>query len=314
MSFLSGGCHADLGGRGSIVNRREVSALAIAPARGHLGGVPEPSPIAALRDADPDRFLCVLASPAPAREALAVLYAFNAELARVAASVTEPGLGMLRLQWWREVAEEGAHGRVRRHPVSEPLARLIAARGLDPALFDAVITARELELDDAGVPDPLALEAYAASSAGGLMRIALDALGVEDAASRLAARHAGAAVALAGVLRNVPALAARGRTLLPHALMVDAGARVADFARPPLPEAARRVLGQVAEMAAGHLASLREVDVPRAARPVLLPAALAARTLRRLASAGNDVTDPRVEGPRLTAQWAVFRAALTGNV
>jgi phytoene/squalene synthetase len=102
--------------------------------------------------------------------------------------------------------------------------------------------------------------------------------------------------------------------MLPRALMQEAGARVADFARAPLPEPARRVVGQVAEMAAGHLASLREIDVPPTARPVLLPAALAARTLRRLARAAHDVTDPRVEGPRLTAQWAVFRAALTGRV
>ncbi|MCU0986279.1 MAG: squalene/phytoene synthase family protein [Acetobacteraceae bacterium] len=274
----------------------------------------ETSLIASLRAADPDRFLCVLASPAAARETLAVLYAFNAELARVSASVTEPGLGMLRLQWWREVADEGAHGRTRRHPVAEPLGRLIAARGLDPALFDAVITARELELDDEGVPDPLALEAYAAASAGGLMRVALDALGVEDAASRRAVRHAGAAVALAGVLRNVPALAARGRTLLPRTLLADSGARIADFARAPLPVPARRVVGQVAEMAAGHLASLREENIPRAALPVLLPAALAARTLRRLARAGNDLADRRVEGPRLTAQWAVFRAAMSGRI
>jgi phytoene synthase len=276
--------------------------------------VQAPSLIASLREADPDRFLCVLASPAAVRETLAVLYAFNAELARVSGSVTEPGLGMLRLQWWREVAEEGAHGRVRRHPVAEPLGRLIAARGLDPALFDAVITARELELDDEGVPDPLALEAYAAASAGGLMRIALEALGLNDQASLRAARHAGAAVGLAGVLRNAPGLAARGRTLLPRALMADAGARVADLARAPLSDPARRVVGQVAEMAAGHLASLRALDVPRPARPVLLPAALAARTLRRLARAGNDLSDRRVEGPRLTAQWAVFRAALSGRV
>lgn len=276
--------------------------------------VAETSLIASLREADPDRFLCVLASPEAARETLAVLYAFNAELARVSTSVTEPGLGMLRLQWWREVAEEGAHGRTRRHPVAEPLGRLIAARGLEPALFDAVITARELELDEAGVPDPLALEAYAAASAGGLMRLALAALGVEDEASLRAARHAGTAVALAGVLRNAPSLAARNRTLLPRALLADAGARVADFARAPLPEPARRVAAQVAEMAAGHLVSLREADVPRAALPVLLPAALAARTLRRLARAGNDLSDRRVEGPRLTAQWAVFRAALSGRL
>jgi phytoene synthase len=273
-----------------------------------------PSLVASLREADPDRFLCVLASPARVREPLAVLYAFNAELARVASSVTEPGLGMLRLQWWREVAEEGAHGRTRRHPVAEPLGRLIAARGLDPALFDSVITARELELDEAGVPDPLALEAYAGASAGGLMRIALDALGIEDRASRAAARHAGTAVALAGCLRNAPALAARGRSLMPRALLADAGARVSDFARAPLPDAARRVVAQVAEMASGHLRLLRAAKPPRAALPVLLPAALAARTLRRLERTSNDLADHRVEGPRLTAQWAVFRAALSGRI
>jgi phytoene synthase len=270
--------------------------------------------IASLREADPDRFLCVLASPAEARGTLAVLYAFNAELARVASSVTEPGLGMLRFQWWREVVEEGAHGRVRRHPVAEPLARLIAARGLDPALFDAVITAREAELDWSGMPDPPSLEAYAAATAGGLMRIALDALGVADGASRKAALHAGTATALAGALRNAPALARRGRCLLPRALLADAGARVSDFARAPLPEPARRVVAAVAEVASGHLASLRSVDVPRAALPVLLPAALAARTLRRIARAGNDLADRRVEGPRITAQWAVVRAALRGRI
>lgn len=267
-----------------------------------------------LREADADRFLCVLASPAPVREALAVLYAFNAELARVAGSVTEPGLGMLRLQWWREVAEEGAHGRVRRHPVAAPLGRLIAARGLDPVLFDAVITARELELDAGGVPDPVALETYAAASAGGLMRIALDALGVTDAASRRAARHAGTAAALVGVLRNAPALALRNRTLLPLALMAEHGARVVDFARAPLPDAARRVVAAVAEMAAGHLAQARAAGAARAALPVLLPAALAARTLGRLSRARNDLTSKRIEGPRLTAQLAVFRAALSGRL
>ncbi|QXM24961.1 squalene/phytoene synthase family protein [Elioraea tepida] len=270
--------------------------------------------IASLREADPDRFLCVLASPAPARETLAVLYAFNAELARIAFSVTQPGLGMLRLQWWREVVEEGARGRTRRHPVAEPLARLVAARGLDPSLFDAVITARELELDEAGVPDPLALEAYAAASAGGLMRIALDALCVTDAASRTAAKHAGTAAALVGSLRNARALALRGRTMLPRALLQDAGARVADFARSPLPEPARRVASAIAEMAADHVRLMRQARPARAALPVLLPAVLAARVLGRLARFDNDLADPRVEGPRLGAQWAVFRAAFTGRI
>ncbi len=55
-----------------------------------------------VRENDPDRFFCTLFAPPAKREALFALYAFNHELARVAESVSEPMLGEIRLQWWRE--------------------------------------------------------------------------------------------------------------------------------------------------------------------------------------------------------------------
>src|SRR6202045_4412867 len=62
------------------------------------------SPVAALvRRHDRDRFQTVLFAPAARREALFALYAFNYEIARVRESVTEPMLGRLRLEWWREI-------------------------------------------------------------------------------------------------------------------------------------------------------------------------------------------------------------------
>src|SRR5215471_18639800 len=61
------------------------------------------SPVAALvRRHDRDRFQTVLFAPAARREALFALYAFNYEIARVRETVTEPVLGQIRLQWWRE--------------------------------------------------------------------------------------------------------------------------------------------------------------------------------------------------------------------
>lgn len=190
---------------------------------------PPLSPCGAIvRRDDPDRFLCALFAPEPAREALFTLYAFNVSLAGVRDAVTEPALGLIRLQWWREVVEEAAHGRVRRHEVAEPLGRLIAARGLDTALLDAVITAREAELREEGIPDPAALETYAAASAGGLMRLALAVLGAETPASVSAARHAGVVYGLSGILRAAPVLAARGRTVLPRALLRAEAVRLAD--------------------------------------------------------------------------------------
>ena len=71
------------------------------------------------RDADPDRAIATLFAPAGARDDLFALYAFNAELARIADQVTEPGLGAIRLQWWREAIERGASGEATGHPVAD---------------------------------------------------------------------------------------------------------------------------------------------------------------------------------------------------
>src|SRR5215472_846603 len=87
------------------------------------------SPVAALvRQHDRDRFQTVLFAPAARREALFALYAFNCEIARVRESVTEPTLGRIRLQWWREnIAAAYEDGPVRDHDVVEALTDTIRA-------------------------------------------------------------------------------------------------------------------------------------------------------------------------------------------
>ena len=57
---------------------------------------------ASVRAADPDRYFATLFAPAPKRPFLFALYAFHAEVARIAESVREPMLGAIRLEWWRE--------------------------------------------------------------------------------------------------------------------------------------------------------------------------------------------------------------------
>ena len=85
------------------------------------------SPVAALvRRHDRDRFQTVLFAPAAHREALFALYAFNYEIARVRESVTQPMLGQIRLQWWREnIAAAFEGSAIRHHPVAEALTAAI---------------------------------------------------------------------------------------------------------------------------------------------------------------------------------------------
>ena len=134
------------------------------------------SPVAALvRRHDHDRFQTVLFAPAARREALFALYAFNYEIARVRETVTEPMLGRMRLQWWREsiaVAFEG--GAVRRHPVVESLTAVIRAGRLTRGHFEALVEARESDLDDDDPwPSLAALEEYAEGSSASLIHLAL---------------------------------------------------------------------------------------------------------------------------------------------
>src|SRR5271169_239813 len=85
------------------------------------------SPVAALvRRHDRDRYQTVLFAPAARREALFALYAFNYEIARVRESVTQPMLGQIRLQWWREnITAAFAGMSARQHVVVEPLTAVI---------------------------------------------------------------------------------------------------------------------------------------------------------------------------------------------
>src|SRR5207253_8807390 len=99
------------------------------------------SPVAALvLRHDHDRFQTVLFAPAARREALFALYAFNYEIARVRESVTQPMLGQIRLEWWREnIAAAFAGGSVRHHIVVEPLAAAIRRFALSRSKFDRLL-------------------------------------------------------------------------------------------------------------------------------------------------------------------------------
>jgi phytoene synthase len=71
-----------------------------------------------VRRADEDRWLAVQYAPRAPRARLLALYALHLEIAEVPAKVTEPALGEIRLQWWREaLAEIQSEKGVRAHPV-----------------------------------------------------------------------------------------------------------------------------------------------------------------------------------------------------
>ena len=221
------------------------------------------------RKHDPDRFFCALFAPPEPREALFALIGYQHELGRAREAASNPMAAAIRLQWWRDALEQP-----RRHEVATPLRNAMAAGLLDPADLLAMADAREAELEEEGIPSRAALGAYLRGVHGGLAVAAGRMLGA--AGPELAALQAvGAAHGLAALLRATPALAARGRCLLPLDLLAEAGLTLHEAMAAP---------GRLAPL----IRQLAQPPVPArpwpsALIPAALPAVLARRDLARLA-------------------------------
>ncbi len=268
----------------------------------------ELSPSADLvRRHDHDRFLTGLFAPAACRDDLYALYAFNLEIARIREVVSEPIVGQIRLQWWRDTIDDLFSGRASDHEIAAALGRAIERHGLAREPFDGLIEAREFDLDDQPPKTMAALKQYAEQSSSNLTLLALAILGHCTGAAYLAGRHVGLAWALTGLLRAVPFHAAQSRLYLPADLVAAAGVAAEDVFAGQAGTALRPVLAAVADEARAHLGHARDQKgVARAALAALLPATQADDYLRRMAKADYDLNSlPATNGRvrRMASLW-----------
>lgn len=270
-----------------------------------------------VRRHDRDRFLATLFAPSAYRGDLWALYAFNAEIARIPESVSEPALGRIKVQWWRDVigAITDGRGAPAGHPIAQALAAAMTARSLTPQWLEDLLAGRDTELDGGGFADIAAMERHADMTSTRLAWLALDVLQVSDAVSRDVARHVAMSYALLGMLRTVPFHVGGNRLMLPEDLLASAGVTLAGLQSGQDRAALCVVAEQIAARVRHHLAlakALSRMADPRA-MPVLLWWTLADRALRVLASANHDVLHVRIMAYRpgvLPLLWRSWRGRL----
>ena len=264
-----------------------------------------------VRRFDHDRYLTSLFAPDGRREDLLALYAFNIEIAKTREVVSEPMLGEIRLQWWRDAVAAIAAATPPAHEVVEALAGAIRRHGLPQDDFIRLIDARAFDLGDEPPEDLAALERYAEESAAPLVSLALRILGAWQPELAPLARHAGIATALIGLIRAVPFHARQKRLYLPRDFTRTLVPRTLFELTPsaPLAEAVMRV----AASARRHVDAARRLahDSPRGGLAALLTVTLADAYLRRLDRVSGDPFDPRlaISAPRRLVRlaWAATR-------
>lgn len=231
---------------------------------------------------DPDRFAATMAAPVSAREKLLPIYAFNVEVARAPWAASEPMIGEMRLQWWRDALEEIAEGKaVRQHEVTTPLATVLDGGGT--RLLDKLIAARRWDLFTDPFEDDGHFNEYLDATGGGLMWVSGRALGGTDEA---VFREVGRASALANLFLAVPDLEARGRKPV-----VDG--------RPE----ALRALAQAA------LDRLQRVTFPKKGRAALLAGWRAKALLRRVAEDPRRVAEGTLAESEFRRRFGLIKAS-----
>ena len=261
---------------------------------------------ALVRTHDPDRWFASLFWPEAARPHAHALLAFDLEIQRVRDIVSEPMLGEIRYQWWRDAIEKGEAGG---NPLAEALLDTIGRFNLDAGRLLGLIEARSFDLYDDPMPSETALEGYARETGGALF----DAIARVLAPGRLpppCVEAAGRAYVLTGLLRGLPYQVMKGQLFLP----LDVLAR---FQLPPEHVLAHRnspalglVLNALRARVRVHLRAMREgLAAAGPAAAACLPALLCEPYLKRMEAPGLNPFETPIELPRWRRQWALWRAA-----
>lgn len=238
---------------------------------------------AIVRGHDRDRYLSCLFAPDDKRPHLLALYAFNAEVLRIRDSVSDPNLGLIRLQWWRDTIESICDGgETPHHPVAEALAAAIAAGGLPREALLDLVTAHEFDLYHDRMPDVVSLEAYLGEAYSRLIQMAAMLL------DRGAAPKASDCAGLAGVAQGLALILGDPRhrdPFLPPGMDVQGAISHAE-----------NRLSQ---------AMLLLNDLPKSLLPAFLPVSLTGLYLKSLAAA----PDAPLQVSALRRQWHMWWTA-----
>lgn len=259
---------------------------------------------------DRDRWLATLLLPEAAQAGVMALYAFSAEIARVRDSVSQPTLGEIRLQWWREVLDGARAGEAAAHPVASELLAAVARFDLPRHPLRALVEARVFDLYDDPVPSLNFLEGYCGETVSSLFRLAaIVVAGGRDPGGAAAAGQAGVAYGVTGLMRALPWHAAQGRCHVPRDLLERHGATRDDVVAGRATPGVLAALAELRALARRRFeeakAGLDGLDPP--ARRAFAPLALVPLFLDQLQRAAAAPFAPGREAPQWRRQWAMWR-------
>lgn len=270
---------------------------------------------AQLKAGDRTAWLASLFAPAERRPALYALGAFVLDVRGVRDKIREPLAGELRLQWWTDAIEGETRGDVRGHPVAAALLDALRRYDMHRAALTTFIDVERDALYDESIPTIAAFDERADQTEGALfMQRAQILAGQVTNPTRLAARHAGRALATVQAIRALGPK--RQQMLIPLNLLRAREIGTGDLKLRRASPALTSALAELCAHAAAQITALRglQTSIDPASAPAFLTASTASLLLRRATNPGFDPFAEQLDLPQWRKQWILWRAASRNGV
>lgn len=263
-----------------------------------------------IRKHDHDRYLTMLYAPEQSRSALASLYAFNIEIARIRESVSDPMLGEIKIQWWRDAIAEIYLGKDNGHDVLRALTKAIKEHHLPIEAFNQILDHRVTDLYDEPPKTFEELEQYLWGTVGIILKLACQILGteVEDKTINQLALGWG----YTGLIRAIPYHLSLRKNYIPLELLEQ---KKLEGHMGPGPDHRQevqiivRVFCYKAQNALDHIRHTRK-NISGSARPAFLLAPLARSYLKTIRKADHNPFELHEKQDEMFRQFRLITSAL----
>ncbi|XP_067887658.1 NADH dehydrogenase (ubiquinone) complex I, assembly factor 6 [Heterodontus francisci] len=250
-----------------------------------------------VRNRDYEGFLSSLLLPPEFHSSVFALRAFNVELAQVQDFVSQKTIGLMRMQFWKQLIEDIYSDNPPHQPIAIELWKAVRKHKLTKRWFQRIIDEREKNLNEKAYKNIQELESYAENAQSSFIYLMLEVLGVKDIHADHAASHIGKAQGIVTCLRATPYHCMQRKVYLPLDICLLHGVSQEDFIRGNREKNVRDVVFDVASQAHVHLEHARTFskNVPSKACPAFLQTVVLDDYLDRIRKVDFDVFHPSLQ-------------------
>ncbi|XP_037942795.1 NADH dehydrogenase (ubiquinone) complex I, assembly factor 6 homolog [Teleopsis dalmanni] len=246
---------------------------------------------------DYENYLCTLLLKGERRRHAFALRAFNVEVSKCSANISEEQLVKMRLKFWNDSIDkcfDNKSSYVTDQPVLRELKYIVDKHKLTKLYLKRLVTARDRPLNQQFMTLKQ-LEEYAEQTFSSIIYLLVELYGIKDLQVDHAVSHLGKAQGIATFLRAIPYKGRSQALYIPQEILIKHGVSQERIIRDkPNDKGVEECVFEVATTAHQHLKKARSLSdkIPKEIRKLFLPLVAVERYLERLRKTNFSLTDP----------------------